>query len=379
MIDLADLPCTDCGYGTINNEYYMVRNAVWERALGHPIPNFDDTILCIGCLERRIGRTLTRFDFTNCPLNEDDPDWSERLRDRMKRGRRIDFVLTFAEVGFPIFPVNVFRRGDRWRKVPYVKDWENAATTDPEILREWWLRWPTAMPGLPLERCGLVVVDCDRHGEVDGVAAFRELGLMPRHPIVTTKSGGQHHWFRQPPSPVHFTKWAGGEVLGNGRFVVGYSVPQGVMPELPKVFWPREEDSIVQDPLECVVPDHHRERSTYRRTLNPRARIQSLMRGLEHAARGARNHRLNTTAYIFGRMIVEGCIRTRRDAEWLLRSGAWINGLWQEDGAEQCKATMKSGLDAGIQDEMNATEENTLSGSYTTGSILTTTFSEIAE
>jgi hypothetical protein len=156
--------------------------------------------------------------------------------DRMKRGTRIDFALTFAEVGFPIFPVNVFRRGERWRKVPHVADWANAATVDPEILREWWLRWPLAMPGLPLERCGLVVVDADRHGGVDGVEAFRQLGLMPRHPVVTTKSGGEHHWFRQPAQRITFAKWAGGEVLGIGRFVVGYALPQGECPELPEVF-----------------------------------------------------------------------------------------------------------------------------------------------
>jgi hypothetical protein len=290
-------------------------------------------------------------------------------------------ALAFGEAGFPIFPVNVFRRGDRWRKVPYVADWANAATTDPKILREWWMQWPLAMPGLPLERCGLVVVDADRHGGVDGVEAFRELGLMPRHPVVVTKSGGEHHWFRQPPSPVTFAKWAGGEVLGIGRFVVGYSVPKGVMPELPKVFWPSEDALAVQDPEECVVAhrDHHRERSTYRRTLNSRARVGSLMRGLEHAPRGVRNHRLNTTAYIFGRMIVEGCIRTRKDAEWLLRSGAWINGLWHEDGAEQCRATMKSGLDAGIQDGMSQEEQHTHPGSYTAEAIPTTTIKEITE
>jgi hypothetical protein len=51
-----------------------------------------------------------------------------------------------------------------------------------------------------------------------------------------TKSGGEHHWFRQPAVPIRFVKWAGGEVLGNGRFVVGYAVPEGPIPELPEVF-----------------------------------------------------------------------------------------------------------------------------------------------
>jgi hypothetical protein len=238
MMDLATMPCADCGYDTIRNEYYMVRNAVWERALGHPIPNFDDTVLCIGCLERRIGRTLTRHDFTACPANN-DPDWSERLRDRMKRGTRTDFALTFTEAGFPIFPVNVFRRGDRWRKVPHVKDWAQAATTDPDKIREWWMQWPLAMPGLPLERCGLVVVDADRHGGADGVAAFREQGAMPCHPIVATKSGGEHHFFRQPSAKITKTQnWrAGIDLLGTSSFVVGYAVPEGNIPELPEAFW----------------------------------------------------------------------------------------------------------------------------------------------
>jgi hypothetical protein len=51
-------------------------------------------------------------------------------------------------------------------------------------------------------------------------------------------------------------------------------------------------------------------------------------------------------------MLVEGHINTRWDAETLLRSGAHSNGLWQGafDGPEKCKATIKSGLDAGIRD-----------------------------
>jgi hypothetical protein len=119
-------------------------------------------------------------------------------------------------------------------KVPHVTDWANAATTDANQIEEWWLRWPLAMPGVPLERCGLVVVDADRHGGPDGVALIREMTLPP-HPIVATKSG-EHHYFRQPSEPVRFMQWAGGQVLGIGRFVVGYSVPEGVMPELPEVF-----------------------------------------------------------------------------------------------------------------------------------------------
>ena len=48
MIDLPTMPCTDCGYDTIGNEYYMVRNDLWERALGHKYPPQPDKLLPSG-------------------------------------------------------------------------------------------------------------------------------------------------------------------------------------------------------------------------------------------------------------------------------------------------------------------------------------------
>jgi hypothetical protein len=35
---------------------------------------------------------------------------------------------------------------------------------------------------------------------------------------------------------VRYARWAGDEVLGHGRFVVGYAVPQDMCPMLPEVF-----------------------------------------------------------------------------------------------------------------------------------------------
>lgn len=51
--------CTNCDY-----EYYMVTDEVWLTA--NPK---DRGMLCIGCLEQRLGRELTRKDFTGAPLN----------------------------------------------------------------------------------------------------------------------------------------------------------------------------------------------------------------------------------------------------------------------------------------------------------------------
>lgn len=51
----------------------MVRDRVWARA------GAGRGYLCIGCLERRLGRPLTCRDFTDAPINGPDPWDTERL------------------------------------------------------------------------------------------------------------------------------------------------------------------------------------------------------------------------------------------------------------------------------------------------------------
>lgn len=56
--------CHDCEDST-KNEYYMVHDFLWaQTGLG-----YEDGMLCIGCLEKRLGSTLTWEDFTTAPVN----------------------------------------------------------------------------------------------------------------------------------------------------------------------------------------------------------------------------------------------------------------------------------------------------------------------
>lgn len=74
--------CIDCHVDTKDaGEYYMVRHPVWRQSRA------GGAMLCIGCLEVRLGRPLGYRDFIACPLNFDGT-WprSERLRDRMLGG-----------------------------------------------------------------------------------------------------------------------------------------------------------------------------------------------------------------------------------------------------------------------------------------------------
>lgn len=73
--------CVDCSDDT-KYEHYFVKNEVWfgEANMG------ESGMLCIGCLEQRIGRTLTASDFTSAHIN--DPrrySKTARLVDRLTR------------------------------------------------------------------------------------------------------------------------------------------------------------------------------------------------------------------------------------------------------------------------------------------------------
>lgn len=61
--------CQDCSMHTAITDYYMVNDGLWKWA--HP--NFAG-MLCIACLERRIGRALHPADFTTAPINAQNPE-----------------------------------------------------------------------------------------------------------------------------------------------------------------------------------------------------------------------------------------------------------------------------------------------------------------
>ena len=85
--------CKDCGMDTMpctgkrgcrrkgRSEYYMVRDKLWGTA------GMKRGFLCVGCLERRVGRRLRAKDFTPAPINDPSPWDTPRLAAR-KAARR---------------------------------------------------------------------------------------------------------------------------------------------------------------------------------------------------------------------------------------------------------------------------------------------------
>lgn len=71
--------CKDCNE-SVTHEWYMVHDHVWKSAG----MKFDDGFLCIGCLEKRLGRRLHSCDFEEIAMNEpDEVNNSARLNSRL--------------------------------------------------------------------------------------------------------------------------------------------------------------------------------------------------------------------------------------------------------------------------------------------------------
>ncbi len=94
IVGYRTLRCTDCRVDVFG-EWYMVHDSVWRAAGMTTTRDSGHGFLCIGCLEDRLGRALTKEDFTSAPVN--DVAWghkSSRLADRLRRSRYEQ--LTFA-------------------------------------------------------------------------------------------------------------------------------------------------------------------------------------------------------------------------------------------------------------------------------------------
>ncbi len=142
-------------------------------------------------------------------------------------------ALSLARHGFHVFPVGE-------DKVPRLKGWPSAATTDPETIATWWTGdYEGALVGIACGPSGVVAVDIDRDkGEGEGDWNLRRAGLVPPPTGLEykTRSGGRHLLYRAPAG-VELTTATGTPVpgvdirSGNG-FVVYWGDQLRKAPEL---------------------------------------------------------------------------------------------------------------------------------------------------
>ncbi len=145
--------------------------------------------------------------------------------------------LDLAARGWALFPVLPSR------KQPAIAAWESRATTNPEIIVDYFTTHPHHNAGIACGPSGLYVIDCDTPKPDDAdqtrdgwdvltaLAAGR--GGLPDTWTVTTPSGGRHLYFRAPTARLGNTARTLGPMLdsrGHGGQVLapGSRLPNGV-------------------------------------------------------------------------------------------------------------------------------------------------------
>ena len=137
-----------------------------------------------------------------------------------------EWATHYAQAGLEVFPVNPRD------KTPYVS--QHQATTDPDIIADWWDHWPTALIGHRISPRH-VLLDIDpRHGGLDTWQALHEaIGQLPptRGHLSGRGDHGGHIWWIRPADRLTIrplNAWAQerghGHELPNGKWSAGIDI-----------------------------------------------------------------------------------------------------------------------------------------------------------
>jgi hypothetical protein len=183
--------------------------------------------------EYNMATTGTRDNIPRLPGSRSDLDGLSGL----------SLALFWAGLGHRVMPV--------WHntKRPWIKAWQDEASTDPEKIRGWWRSYPNARVGLATGAPGCDVVDIDVAGGKPGLAQLEKLMdagvLLPRtFMVVSTPSGGRHLFFlgseqrnrqNEKAIPGVDFRGVGGQVLAPGN--PDYRIVSMPLADLAPVDW----------------------------------------------------------------------------------------------------------------------------------------------
>ncbi len=228
-----------------------------------------------------------------------------------------------------------------------------------------WSKHLDALPAIPVGTHGLVVLDCDRKADgPDGVRAFEALckheGIDLRESFaISTPSGGVHFYFA---TAVAYGNSSGSlpdgiDVRGKGGYVIGpgATLPDGRSYRLAYGEWdaiPALPDALakyLRPKLPLREPDAPAAPTASQRDLEYAAvALESELNKLRSLkAGGRRNAALNKTAHSLGTLAANGFLDPQSTAQ-ALYAAAVANGHVAKHGEHQTRATIESGLRAGM-------------------------------
>lgn len=279
-------------------------------------------------------------------------------------------AIAHAQAGRPVFPVAADGRS------PLIKTGCHGASSDPEMVASWWDRWPQANVALACgPASGVLALDVDTHGEVDGFAALAsleaEFGGLPPTVRSVTPSGGAHLLFAypsgaQPRNRVGIKRYAadgtrrvyaGLDVRGAGASIClppsrkpsgsyRWVAPPGSVDLAPVPAWLL--GLMLSEPPPRPPAPPLKLGNADRAARYVCAAVDGECGELAAMAPGSgRNQRLFIAAAKLGELVGGGLLG-RDQAEQALERAAEACGLLQEDGLGAVRASIRSGLERGV-------------------------------
>ncbi len=275
-------------------------------------------------------------------------------------------AVKLAELGYRVFPCINDPSNDERHKKPIVKGWQETSVFPAWQIGAKWASHPDALPAIPAGANGFIVIDCDRKPNApDGVAAFtalcadRGIDLSNAFVVETPSTGLHFYWCTDTTYGNSSGSLPDGiDVRGIGGYVIApgaqladgraYKIVQGswsAIPALPDALaglLRSKVDNGLPAPVQAPQNATERERSYAANALEDEAAKLSSMR-----AGDGRNHALNVSAHSLGTMAGAGWIDPSTVAAALFQA-AQENGYVKKDGEHAAKATIESGLQAGM-------------------------------
>lgn len=243
-------------------------------------------------------------------------------------------ALDHASQGKPVFPC------DRNKK-PLTPNGFKDATTNPDTIRQWWVRNPGAFIGIPTGAfTGVIVIDIDLP---EGPSTLAQLAPLPPTLEQRTGSGGRHLFFKHPGFTVKNSAGKigpGVDVRGDGGYFIAAPSPGyewlNSLPLAPAPLWL----------LTLITGQPAKDTSTIT-TSSPygQAALSSELADLKATPEGGRNARLNVAAFSLAQLVAGGELDNEQTISALLAVALEI-GLTKSEAT----ATIRSGMEAGSRE-----------------------------
>jgi Bifunctional DNA primase/polymerase, N-terminal len=265
----------------------------------------------------------------------------------------LDAALDYAAAGRPVFPIVAGGRASLRSKKDNGERW--GCTKDPVAIRNAFTRWPNAGVAIVTGSWSdLGVIDIDRKNGKDGFA-WPKIGRLPTTLSASTPHGGRHDYFLLGGIKVRSCDLAPGvELKAENRSITapptrGYRwLNNGPIAALPAwlIDLTREKPRAISERAVAAIrqPQYT---GTYSRGYG-QAALDSEIATLANTSVGGRNHAANRAGFCLGQLVGGGELDAA-EVERRLIEACTANGLVADDGLPSVRATIASGMRAGLK------------------------------